>query len=351
MIPGLLRPAGQDAYEVPGGGSLDRFAVWGGKQTGRGGQYDLIVVDEAAWLPALPLLMESALMPMLADRLGKLVMASVPWFANPGWRDVWKTCNLRVKGATWDLNPAPNIQGEIQRQRRVLNPQLFAQEWQAEFVDAIGSLLARESIRYHDLTLPDVCSGGFDLSLGVDLAISARATADETALVLTAKDKKTGKLYVMLTDHQRGWKMHEVMERIAEIHDQWGAVVYLESVAYQEAAFHELCRRYPEIPVHQRRPSRDKVSRFHLVKNRFEEGMLSLPQSTDPALERQLLSFPARGIHDDLVDALVWSVTGLEGTYSTPAEQFTRAIRALTGKRESDLRRQFGYEKPKEIVP
>ena len=69
----------------------------------------------------------------------------------------------------------------------------------------------------------------------------------------------------------------------------------------------------------------------------YEEGLIYHVPEIDIAFERQLLSFPAKGCHDDYVDALVWALSGLDGVYGTPAQSFHRAVARRSARRMEHL--------------
>lgn len=179
-----------------------------------------------------------------------------------------------------------------------------------EFVNLSDGLVQRQWFRPSTLVrsqAPRVC-------MGVDLAISLKAAADSSALVVGSV--VDGIFHVLHAASKKG-TFHEVQQWIIQQAEVWRpALILIEAVQYQLAAVQELMRttRLPVIPA---RPDKDKASRLAPLAARYEQGMVHHAPANSgnaiKALEDELTAFP-NGAHDDLVDALVYAWQGLAKT-------------------------------------
>lgn len=149
------------------------------------------------------------------------------------------------------------------------------------------------------------------LCMGVDLAISLKASADSSAMVIGGLHK--GIFHVVHAAAKKG-TFHEVQQWVIAQADIWKPkTILIEAVQYQLAAVQELMRttRLPVIPA---RPDKDKASRLMPLAARYEQGMVHHTPSNAgnaiKALEDELTAFP-NGAHDDIVDALVYAWQGV----------------------------------------
>jgi hypothetical protein len=124
-----------------GGGGVD---VWTLEhpRAGRGRRYNLCVVDEAAFgAPDLTTIWNASIRPTLADVMGPAIVASTP---NGISEDnfFWRVCHEESYGfaqftAPTSRNPFIPV-AEIESLRSQHNPLVFAQEFEAQFVNLAG---------------------------------------------------------------------------------------------------------------------------------------------------------------------------------------------------------------------
>lgn len=150
------------------------------------------------------------------------------------------------------------------------------------------------------------------VSMGVDLAISLRESADSSALVVTGLDEH-GRVHVLHAASKKG-TFNDVQNWIKQQAAIWQPkVILIEAVQYQLAAVQELMRT-TRLPVQAVKPDKDKASRLMPLASRYEQKMvLHTPANSNnaiKALEDELTAFP-NGAHDDLVDALVYAWQGI----------------------------------------
>ncbi len=109
----------------------------------RGYSADLLVLDEAAWIPDS---LYESVRPMLAVSGGRLIALSTP-FGRRGWfHSAWESAEdwhrVRVTASE-----CPRISQEfLEEERRTLPANVFAAEYLCEFTDTLDSVFASEDI-------------------------------------------------------------------------------------------------------------------------------------------------------------------------------------------------------------
>jgi hypothetical protein len=124
-----------------GGGGCD---VWSLERprAGRGRRYAIAIIDEAAFgEPDLTMAWNASIRPTLADTEGPAVICSTPSGISET-NFFWLVCNEKAYGfaefvAPTTANPFIPV-GEIEALRKQHNPLVFAQEFEAQFVNLAG---------------------------------------------------------------------------------------------------------------------------------------------------------------------------------------------------------------------
>lgn len=192
-----------------------------------------------------------------------------------------------------------------------------------EFVNLSDGLVQRQWFKPSTIDrehLPVLC-------MGVDLAISLKASADSSAIVIGGLHN--GVFHVVHAAAKKG-TFHEVQQWVIAQAEIWKPKsILIEAVQYQMAAVQELMRttRLPVIPA---RPGKDdKASRLMPLAARYEQGMVCHAPANSgnhiKALEDELTAFP-NGAHDDLVDALVYAWQGLANPGLTTRTMMANAL-------------------------
>lgn len=276
--------------------SLDNFDAI------RGRKYACIVVDEAAMVRNLEEAWTMTLRPTLADYAGSAWFLSTPKGKNYFW-----TLDLKSQtDPTWASFHAPSSANpyiaaeELEAFRNDLPTIAYQQEVLAEYVDVAGALLRREYLRYAD-TIPD----GLNIGMGVDLAISTGTYADYTAAVVVGHDRETGTRYVLDVARGQYGGLPEIKRFIEAMAAKWNPRrINIEQVQFQAVVVKEMLKG--SLPVKAVKPDKDKVTRFHNILARYEQGMVMHAHGLQREFEDELLAFPM-GPHDDMVDALVYA--------------------------------------------
>ncbi len=180
------------------------------------------------------------------------------------------------------------------------------QELEGEFVDAIGRVMRKDWIQ-----LSAMPPEGTQYTVGVDLAISMKKDSDDRAIVVVGKSDKTFYVVDVITGK---WSFHETKRKIIEAADRWNAVkVCVENVAYQDAMVQELRSETMHNIQGVSPRGRDKLTRFLPVAGKYEHGFVRHVNNLCAEFTEQLLIFDGSGKdHDDMVDALVYAITGHE---------------------------------------
>lgn len=256
---------------------------------------------------------------MLLGRLRKT--ENVEWHGEEPWTQIGAATNpadplhwlntrfapehekrVRIHARTFDNRLLP--QGYLERMGDVA-PGVFRSRYvEGEWVSISGDIF--RSAWFHVAGSPPA---NVIRRVGVDLNASIKTHADYTAVVETLQDTDHN-LYVVgawraRLDHgHREW----LLDGPPHLNNQRSfAAIRIEAVAYQSAFAAEMLHttNLPIQPVH---PDRDKVNRAMALAARYEQGKVfhvaGAPGIAD--LEGELLAFPG-GLHDDLVDALVYA--------------------------------------------
>lgn len=147
--------------------------------------------------------------------------------------------------------------------------------------------------------------------VGVDLAISLKDTADDTAIVVVGKPQNG---YHVADLHFGKWTFAETQRHIVAMATKWEAKkICVENVAYQEAMVQELRANSNHWIEGVSPKGRDKLTRFMPVAGKYEHGLITHSPNLPTKFTDQLTSFTGDPKnHDDMVDALVYAVAGFD---------------------------------------
>jgi predicted phage terminase large subunit-like protein len=145
--------------------------------------------------------------------------------------------------------------------------------------------------------------------MGVDLAISEKATADYTAACILGRDA-SGSLHVLDMARTRA-SFSQQIDFIKQLATKWQpSIVGIEDVQYQKAMVQQISAQ-TSLNVRGIRPDRDKVSRFAPLEGRYELGQVLHVRGLPQEFEAELLGFPM-GAHDDYVDSMSIAFAALD---------------------------------------
>jgi hypothetical protein len=315
-----LRPLITDISEqarriqITGGGSAECWSLVD-PDSGRGRQYDLIVIDECAQVPALQHAWEQTTRPMLAARVGTAWFLSTPTGIQHYFHTLFRKGQalLAREWRSWQMPTATNpyiTRAEIEAMRADLSEQAFAQEVEARFVSWQGSVFTR--LREAVTDSPQ----GAPCVIGVDWAGSS-GSGDYTAFVVLSATgdvlelvRLRGEPFVQQRDRlQAVWLRHGRPPVLAE-ENGMGAVQNAElrqaGVGVQDWIT----------------TNASKTEIISKLVQAFEQGTVKIPN--DDTLLAELAAFQCTplaggqfrysappGLHDDLVMALAIAYRGL----------------------------------------
>lgn len=281
----------------------------------RGVSLTYAVLDEVADIK--PEAWEQVIRASLSDKKGRALFIGTPkgrnWFYDLfklGQSDDdsdWKSWHFTTKD-----NPLIDPT-EIEAAKKTLSTFAFKQEYMASFDNAGSDIFKEEWIKYGEE--PDYGSYfiACDLAGFEEVAVQAansKKRLDESAIAIV-KVTEDGKWFVKDIDHGR-WDIRETAVRILKaIRDYRPLSVGIERGALKNAVLpylSDLMRKnnvYSHIVdlTHGNKKKTDRI--IWALQGRFEHGriVLNTEQNWDDFID-QLLMFPARGVHDDLPDAL-----------------------------------------------
>ena len=298
------------------------LALPGSEKTIRGiSAVTLLILDEASGIKDE---LYGAVRPMLAVSRGRLILMSTPrgeqgffydtWAKSSGWEKVevpWHQCPR--------IDPA-----FIEEERLERGNAWVAQEYECQFIAAGATRIQRSWLKYEDHA-----PANLKISLGIDLAISEKETADYTAGAVLGRDP-AGNLHVLDAQRIRG-SFSQQIEFVKQLAAKWKpAIVAIEDVQYQKVLIQQLAAQ-TTLNVHGIKPITDKVSRFAPLEARYELGQVYHVRGLPQEFEAELLSFPI-GNHDDMVDSLAYAWQALGVVQDIPPLSFGGATRTAPWK-------------------
>lgn len=308
----------QKTIELITGGKLD-FWTLEDLEAGRGRKYAHIVVDEAAFAPNLEAQWQKSIRPTLTDLGGSAAFLSSPnglnFFKKLFDRGDKSNAAYDPDWQSWQAPTSSNPHidpKEIEAARKELPSIIFRQEYLAEFLDASGALMRSEYLRYGN----PPAGAKLVTTLGVDLAISQKTSADYTAIVVLQRDVTTGFIYIREVIRFRK-QFHEILGEIQRMAKKWNPLVIgIEKVQFQAAVTQELLRT-TTLPVRGIVPKGDKTTRFMPVLARYEQGLIYHSPELSPEFDREVLAFPVVD-NDDQADAESIAYASLDYCQATP---------------------------------
>lgn len=198
----------------------------------------------------------------------------------------------------------------LEQRRRDLGTPLYNQEFLLKPQDIYNGIFKVEWFR----RVPMPSLENMDFVIHADPAISEKATADYFAIAVLGRERTTKKMYLLQSLKTRC----NVMEQMNLITNTWrvypGAMVSIESVAYQLALAQIISNPnlggiyIPKTSVKTVTPTKDKVLRAQAVLPYIERGDVLFTTGTGvDELVADMVDFPF-GDHDDTTDAAIGAI-------------------------------------------
>tara|TARA_R110001599_G_scaffold178106_4_gene370596 strand:+ start:1392 stop:2660 length:1269 start_codon:yes stop_codon:yes gene_type:complete len=283
----------------------------------RGVGLSYVVLDEYASMKVE--VWEQIIRPTLADVKGGALFIGTPAGKNHFY-EIWKEAD-DVKNKDWEAfqynstdNPILDPE-EIAVAKETMSTQAFRQEFEASFVSFTGGIFKEEWIKYDSEEPSD---GNFVISVdpaGFEKVEKERglkgSKLDETAISIVKIN--SDEWWVKDILHGR-WNIKETATKIlqAAIENQ-ATIVGIESGALKNAILPYLEdemraeNRWVVITdvTHGGKKKADRIT--WALQGRMEHGKISFNKGAwNKSFESQLLEFPTKGTHDDMVDSLAY---------------------------------------------
>lgn len=297
----------------------------------RGLKLAFAVIDEAAFVKEE--VWSKVIRPALSDLKGEAIFISTPsgrnWFydlyalGQSGEDPDWKSWHF----TTFDnetIDPA-----EIEAARRTLSSWSFNVEFMSSFDNSGSGIFKEEWIKEGEEPSDGNYYVAFDLAGFADLAsanTAAQKRLDKTAIAVV-KVTNDGNWFVKKIETGR-WDVQETANRILKNVREFQPIgVGAERGALKNAVLpylQELMRKNNTFfsvqdLTHGNKRKTDRIT--WALQGRFEWGKVTLNKDEDWAeLKDELLLFGAKGVHDDLIDALSYVDQMAISTYSDEVE-------------------------------
>lgn len=278
--------------------------------SGRGGHYDLIIVDDpvkdfAGMDPEdQERYFKNAVTPMVKPD-GQLVMVGT--FVYEGdliekteSNKAYKTKLYPAISSGRALWPERWPLDKLDDRRREIGDFAFSREYLLEKIDPKTQFFRRETIRYYD-TAPEYLS----MVLTVDPAITL--DGDATAMMLTGVSSEN-KVYLLDYANMRSENVRDIVDKIFQMMQPWQCkALVIEAIGFQRLFKHwiydEMRKRnyffgIEEVKSH----GKSKQARIMSLQPMVTSGTLLFGKNHSEVVD-QLMIFP-RGKHDDMIDSL-----------------------------------------------
>lgn len=224
---------------------------------------------------------------------------------------------ILVNGAPLWRGRFPTVASLEEERKKVANESSWQREFLLKIIPEEDQVIHRAWIHYYNNE--EIPSFDFDkfswTKIGIDLAISEKASADYTAMVagsLFGRYGNSPKLYIHPFPVNERLTFPAAIEK-AKMFSQSAnpkrkkCELLIEEVGYQPAFTQQLKREWYDA-TGVKVGSMDKRSRLALVSHLIQNGVVLFPKKGAEKLIEQLVSFGVEK-HDDLADAFVILVT------------------------------------------
>lgn len=282
----------------------------------RGVSLTYVVMDECAFIKED--VWQKIIRASLSDKKGRALFISTPsgrnWFY-----DIFKLGKDEQdeEWKTWHKTTADNETidpKEIEAAKRTLSSFAFKQEYLSSFDTAGADVFKEEWIKKGECPSQGSYVVAIDLAGFEDISAGSqnKSRLDETAIAIV-KIATDNTWFVDKIEHGR-WDIKTTCMNILKIIKEYEPVaIGMERGTAKNAALsvlQDMMREYNTFAhiqtlTHGNKKKTDRV--IWALQGRFEHGKVILNEDEDFSdFEDQLVMFPTKGVHDDLVDALAY---------------------------------------------
>jgi predicted phage terminase large subunit-like protein len=286
----------------------------------RGEGNDKLTIDEAALLKEG--VWDEVLRPTLADRQGSANLIFTP----KGHNYVYHLYQRGLKGDDgyksfhFPSHTNPFLkQSELDEIKRNTHPNVFAQEYMAEFISDVGAIIKRDWWQYYT-KLPDIPEFIWQ---SWDTAFKEKETADYSVCTTWCKD--AGKIYLMHVYRDRV-PFPTLKKEAMRLYNHFKPnIVLIEDKASGQSLIQEFANT--TIPVKPIKVDRDKIARANAISPLIESGKVYLPETAEWLYDfmDELSLFP-NGKHDDQVDSLTQALEYVHAKSGTWTDDYDMEV-------------------------
>ena len=263
------------------------------------------VISERAW---------ELLRPTLRETGSRGYITFNPRFAtDPVWIEfveMGEDPDVALVHATYRDNPEEPEGSRIERERDRRNrPDRFDHIWEGELdLSGEGRLWSWSQINDNRIDPAAVPELEY-VSVGFDPAARAATTSDNTGIVVAGRAAEGG--YYVLAARSGQWQPSTAAAELDALFAEHQAnVAIVERNTGGDWTMDYLRSALPAtLPLREVYAKKGKRLRAEPVQSLYANGEVH-HVGTLAALEREMVAFPTDGVHDDLVDALVYAVEG-----------------------------------------
>lgn len=280
------------------GGVVDFWHINDNELAGRGREYDIILIDEAAFAKkeqAIRIWHECIIPTTATKPNATFWVFSTPKGINPD-NFFWVVCNDPKEGFVNHHAPSwinPTVSKEwVEEQRSILPPLVFSQEIEANFVDWSGVAffsMDKWMENGSPVQYPPHCDTVFAV---IDSAVKTGSDNDGTAVIYCARNKFYGTPLTILdydliqieADLLTTWVPNVVMPRLAELAKQCGARmgdgrIYVEDKASGTVLLQRGQRMgWPTVAIDSKFTALGKDERAIAVSGHHHQGLCKISQ-------------------------------------------------------------------------
>jgi len=190
--------------------------------------------------------------------------------------------------------------------KKVANENAWQREYLLRIIPSDDQVIYPEWIQYYDELPGEKHKGYRGTYAGVDLAISSKDSADDTAVVFAHVYSRAEKMRIYILPNPIAKKINfpaqvDLMKDIRNTQmTKSSDELFVESVAYQEALPQML--EHHGVKATSIKPKGDKRTRLALTSTAIKSGKIKFPRQGCEQLIEQLVGFGVEK-HDDLADA------------------------------------------------
>lgn len=215
---------------------------------------------------------------------------------------------IAIKNKTMWPGAYPGMDAIDKQKRRIGNRIAWEREYMLKIIPEEDQVVTKSMIKTYE-TMPDKLHNESErIFIGIDLAISAKDTADYTAmirLVVRGTGKKR-RLYVQPKPINKRFNFNQTLDQMRALKNDYPSAKFIvETTAFQASV--KQVAEAEGFDIQGFTPKEDKRARLNMIASYIERGLVIFPENGAELLIAQLTGFGVEK-HDDLMDALTMTV-------------------------------------------